>query len=384
MNNIISYLKNYHFTMEEKPFNVVDSLILCQFSYIKLNCILGSFQNPYSETTFRELLRAEDFNTMFKNIPASASTKELLFALSASPRFRYIKIKYHLDILNCACETQFSATTFILNNKLAYIAYRGTDYSIAGWNEDFNMAFIYPVPAQKKGLSYLDTIASKIPHTLFVGGHSKGGNIAVYSSMNCKSSLQNRIRNVFSHDGPGFTFNNIDATKFKLIEGKLIKTLPQASLFGMLLESPEKYKVVKSYNIGGLHQHDPFSWEVKDCDFTYLNGISKIASTSNAKLNYWISKLDHNKRKVFIDTLFSVINSTKCDNFVDLIDNWAINIPIMLDALNNIDEEIKDLIIDVLKEFGLVQINGITPKQKFNIHKLKDSLYTLFHPKKPL
>ena len=242
MNNIISYLQNYYFTMEEKPFNVVDSLILCQFSYIKLNCLVGNTQNPTNNLTFRELLQVEYFATMFKNIPAATLTKELLFALSASPRFRNVIIKYHVDKINFACETQFSATTYILNEKYAYIAYRGTDYSITGWNEDFNMSFIYPVPAQKEGLHYLNEVSSLINHKLIVGGHSKGGNIAVYSTMNCNNNIQSRIKSIYSHDGPGFTFNNIDTTKFKIIEGKLIKTLPQGSLFGMLLESPEKYK----------------------------------------------------------------------------------------------------------------------------------------------
>ena len=117
-----------------------------------------------------------------------------------------------------------------------------------------------------------------------------------------------------------------------------------------------------------------------ECSLKVLKNIKGL--TSNTKLNYWLSHIDDDKRRIFIDTLFTVINSTKCDNFPDLIDNWQVNIPIMLNAIKNIDEEIKDLIIDILKELGLVHFKKITPRQKFNIHKFKDSFYTLFHPKK--
>ena len=112
----------------------------------------------------KDLLKAEFFPKMFKDIAYAEQTKDLLFNLCSNPRFRNIKINYHISKTDPIFEKQFSATTFILNENLAYIAFRGTDYSIVGWKEDFNMAFTIPVPSQLEGVGYINKISKLIPH----------------------------------------------------------------------------------------------------------------------------------------------------------------------------------------------------------------------------
>ena len=197
MENIIDYAKTELHTMDIKEFNDVDSLILSQLSYIKLDELIGTIDSNSDSILLKDLLKAEFFPKMFKDIAYAEQTKDLLFNLCSNPRFRNIKINYHISKTDPIFEKQFSATTFILNENLAYIAFRGTDYSIVGWKEDFNMAFTIPVPSQLEGVGYINKISKLIPHDFYVGGHSKGGNIAVYASMHCDFEASPRIKKIF-------------------------------------------------------------------------------------------------------------------------------------------------------------------------------------------
>ena len=364
MKNIIDYAKNELRTFNEKKFNSIDSLILSQISYIVLDGLVNNIDGTNEAITFKDLLKAEFFYKMFNTIPYSKSTKELLFHISANPRFRDIKINYYISKIDKFSEKQFSATTFILDNTYAYVAFRGTDYSIVGWKEDFNMAFITPIPSQLEGVKYLNTIAKLIPHRLYVGGHSKGGNIAVYASMNCEPDTLERIEVIFSHDGPGFRADIIESNNFKKIQNKINKTIPYSSLIGMFLENHEEYNIVKSNKFSGLKQHDPLSWEIKNSDFIYLEKISQSSKYTYKALHKWLSEVDNEKRKIFIDALFSIFTSTKEENFIEISKNLREYMPLMIYSIKNMDKEIKSLIIKFIKEFTSLYIKVATHIEK--------------------
>lgn len=373
MDNIINYVENELHTISEKPFNPVDSLVLSQICYINFGSLVGHVHENKKHITFKDLLKTECFPKMFDSIPYGTNTKALLFALAASPRFRDIRINYYISKTDSTFEKQFSAITFILNNTAAYIAFRGTDYTVVGWKEDFNMAFTSPVPSQIEGVNYLNTIAKIIPHDLYIGGHSKGGNIAVYSAMNCNYRISTRIKSIYSHDGPGFRKEIIQSDKFNSIKDKIHKTLPHSSLIGMLLENHEDYHVIKSNKFGGLKQHNPFSWEISNCDFNYLEKISSSAQYTNDTLNKWLSEVDDNKRKILINTLFDILNSTSSKSFIELSQNRKKNIPIIISAIKNMDAELKSMIIELIKELSSLYLKNLAPHEKSNMSDFKKS-----------
>ena len=367
MENIINYAEKELATLNEKEFNAVDSLILSQISNIILNNLVGCINSNREPVKFKDLLKSELFPKMFDKVPYEESTKQLLFYLAASPRFRDIRINYHISKTDPISEKQFSATTFILNNTSAYIAFRGTDYSIVGWKEDFNMAFTTPVPSQIEGVQYLNTIAKLIPHSLYVGGHSKGGNIAVYATMNCNYRVAPRIIKIFSHDGPGFREEIIKSNAFAKIKNKIHKTLPHSSLIGMLLENHEDYHVVKSNKLGGIKQHDPFSWEIINSDFNYLEKISHSSQYTSDTLHKWLNEVCDEKRKLFIDTIFDIFDSTQSENFIEISENWKKNIPIILDSIKNMDSEVRSMVVELIKELSIFYIKNLTHNDKENM-----------------
>lgn len=278
MENIIEYAENNMNTFDAKEFNVVDSLVLSELSYIRFENIVPFLSDKKAPIKIGELLKAELYATMFQNLRDIESHRRLLYALAASPRFRNTYLNLYINIFDPVFEKQFSAVTYYLDDKTAYIAYRGTDSTFVGWKEDFNMAYISPIPSQEEGVKYLNAVAGKISkvNKLRVGGHSKGGNIAVYSAVKCRPSVQERIITVFNHDGPGFKDNLFVSSEFSRIKDRIHTTMPEAALIGMLLQHHEDYLVIKSSR-HGIMQHDSFTWNVENDGFCYAQKISNGA-----------------------------------------------------------------------------------------------------------
>ena len=119
-------------------------------------------------------------------------------------RFGSIELHDYINSVDTKTQTQFGAITFSLDKNNHYVAFRGTDNTIVGWKEDLNLAVQQEVPAQKRATSYLSDIASKYSGKLIVGGHSKGGNLALYSVFKAEKSIKDRIEKRVGFDGPGF------------------------------------------------------------------------------------------------------------------------------------------------------------------------------------
>lgn len=361
--NITDYAERYFPTFAEAPFTSVDSLVLSQFAYIHWKQLVPSPRAGAPAVALRDLLRAEYFGKMFTNMLASDKNKQLLYALSASPRFRNLQVQWHESRRDAQNPEQFSATTFLLPDGTAYLAYRGTDTTFVGWKEDFSMAYVSPVPSQTSALAYLKRVAALLPDTtpLRLGGHSKGGNVAVYAAMMCPEAVRSRILRVYSHDGPGFRPEVIAGSAFSTIQDRIEKTLPQSSTVGMLLQSHEPYRVVQSDQMGGILQHDPFSWAVNGTDFVYREKLTGSAAYGNATLDTWLAQLPDEKRALLIGALFDVMDASGASSFEDFAAHWQTSIPATLKALASLDEETRNTAADIFKALISIAVKGLVP-----------------------
>ena len=365
MKNIIDYVKNELSSFEVKKFKAVDSLVLSQFSYIYFERLVPGFSNETPPVRIGDLLKAEHFDTMFKGVMFLEKNLNLLYALAASPRFRDIKMKYYVNKLDYKQEKQFSAVTYQIDDKTHYVSYRGTDMTFVGWKEDFNMAFQSPVPSQEEGVEYLNRAGKLLDGDLIVGGHSKGGNIAVYSAMKCSSEIQNRIIKVYSHDGPGFKDSIFNTPEYLRIKDRIHKILPQSSIVGMLLQTQESYKVIKSSR-SGIMQHDPFSWVIEGDDFHYVKNISNTSLNMNKALNEWLSNISDEKRELFIDALFQTINSTNAKSIGDLSEVHIKDFAKILRAFRNIDSETRKFVSQTIRDLIDLYVKNLNPLNKQN------------------
>lgn len=356
--NIVDYVELQMENFETKKFNLVDSLVLSQFAYIHFGEVVPGLTDDKEPVRIGELLKAEHITNMLHHVRDAKSNQRLLLALGMSPRYRNIRMCCYMESFNKTEQKQFAAVTYLLDHETAYVAYRGTDSTIVGWKEDFNMAFISPIPAQQEGVSYLNAVAKKYDHVLMVGGHSKGGNVAVYSSMECQANIQDRIISIYSHDGPGFRDEVFTGEKYARVKTRIHKTLPQSSLVGMLLQHQEDYLVVESKEFWFM-QHDPFSWVVDQGDFQYTEDITGGAEHINKVINQWLSSLDDEKRELFITTLYSVIESLGVVTFSDLTEDWHKKAKIAMESVRGIDAETKRFVFETIKLLVALYIKNI-------------------------
>jgi hypothetical protein len=362
MRNIVDYAKEIEDTFKNRPFNTVDSLVLSQLAYLNFDGIVPGLSDTASPLSIPEVV-VKNPNTLYQDVRDSESNKKLLFAFAHSPRFRDTKLAFYVNQVDNTAEKQFSAVTFFLSDNTAYIAYRGTDSTFIGWKEDFNMAFTSPVPSQEEGVAYLNAVADRISCKLKIGGHSKGGNIAVYSSIKCRRSVQNRITHAFNHDGPGFRDDVFLNDGYCILKDRINKTMPQSSVIGMLLQNQEEYSVVKSNRIW-LMQHDPFSWLIDGYDFKYIPSITKSALYMNDTLNQWLNSLDDRKRELFVNTLFHIIQATNATTFYDLTGDWQKRAVAVLGAMKEIDDETRRFLFQTIRSLFVLAVKNIRETRK--------------------
>ncbi|MEG1458502.1 MAG: Mbeg1-like protein [Acetivibrio sp.] len=345
MGNTVNYLIQYGaYTLKEKPFNEVDNLILSQLSYLKFEGMVPGLLKRRKNMKFMELFCHPKREQLFLDERYEIPNRSLFEAVAFSRRFQNMKMNYFIDVVNTEEEMQFSAITFFLEDGTVYVAFRGTDETLIGWKEDFNMAFKAPIPSQLWSVNYLNQVGKKIGTPFMVGGHSKGGNLAVYSSVKCNHQVKQKISRIYTNDGPGFVGNIFSFEEFNLVKDKIYKIVPQSSLIGMLLKHREDYHVVASTGRGGMGQHDPFTWEIEEGRFVYRNDLSQGRKLLNERLNEWVESLDEKQRSIFVETLYQVISATEAETLLELTEEWKDNAIKMLNAIKDIDPETRKMI----------------------------------------
>lgn len=363
--DIIRYIETEFSTFAEKNFNAVDSLIFSKLSYVRFEGIVPLLTQKKKSVCLTELLKAEAFESMFLNLSDRETHLRFLFALAASPRFRRTQMNFYVNHFDPLIEKQFSAVTYLLDDGMAYMAFRGTDSTFIGWKEDFNMAYLSPVPSQQDAVRYLSTVTKLIGRSMpiCIGGHSKGGNLAVYAAIKCSLPVQKRIIGVYNHDGPGFKDSLFESPEYTRIKSRLHTTLPEASLVGLLLQQHEGYTVVKSSK-RGIKQHDPFSWIVENSDFAFAGELKERAKLRDKTIDKWLETLSDEKRKLFINTLFDVLDATEADTLHELSQEWHKSATAMLYAVKNIDPETRKFVFQTITAFAKMSLKNLLTKKE--------------------
>ncbi|MDO4616994.1 MAG: DUF2974 domain-containing protein [Lachnospiraceae bacterium] len=361
---MIHYAKTCRASFGEEPFNEADSLILSWLSYLcipervlpkrELGSPVKADNSIFTDTDscrIRDLLKYEYFEDMLKVVWSPDETLDMLYAMALSPRFESIRICMRREELDPAAGKQFAAMTFQILPDLTYIAFRGTDKTMTGWEEDLRLCLEDPVPAQLLAAEYLTAVGQVFRGKLLVGGHSKGGNLAVYAAANCSEEVQERIRTVYSHDGPGFLSQDLESPGFKRIRSRIQKTVPQFSVFGMLLLQETEPKIVYSYE-KGIMQHNAASWKIDGYGLSEYRYPDKASQVLTRKLNNWVNSLTQEEKKIFIDTVFHILNETGLEKFGDLKTNLTI-IPVAFRELQNMDPSMRQFLFDLVRQLIL-------------------------------
>ena len=351
MANILDYLDwRGDLTLSERPFNEVDNLILAEICYLDFSGFAPesfAVQTVTLQEAASAYFSANPTTDMGVLVPDQIPV--LVERAAKTARFSDIRLLGYVNRIDEETQTQFSAMTMLLPDGSAYVAFRGTDDTIVGWKEDFNMAFTPEIPAQKYACTYLQQAANALPfRPLRVGGHSKGGNLAVYAAVFCGETVQKQISAVYNNDGPGFYTSLLPLPEHRAVSEKITTILPESSVVGMLLAHEERYQVVRSTQIG-LMQHDGFSWQVRGTSFEHLHALAEGGKIMDQTLRSFLQELTEQQRIEFVDTLFAILTCTDASTLTDLKDGGLKTASAMVKALQTLDKPTRKALSETLK-----------------------------------
>lgn len=368
MPNFIDYISwRGDVPLTASPFNAVDNLILAELAYADLRGIAPDGGSITLAEAWRGYEAAGKDQSSMVNDP-----KPLLKAAAGSARFGGIPITGYVDELDPAQALQFAAMRFHLPDGTVYVGYRGTDSTFAGWREDFNLSYLPEVPAQRRAAAYLDETAALSPAPLRVGGHSKGGNLAVYAAAFCGDAAFGRLLTAYSNDGPGFNQAVMDAPGYARAMGKALQIIPEASLVGVLLGSQAARVVVKSSALGVL-QHDPYSWEVLGPDFVPAerDGMSLFLDDT---LSQWLRGLDDSQRASLTDALFDTLEASGAASFDEMNANRRGSLSAMMKAVAAMDPALQKQVMGMLRQLADAGWDVFWADARKNLKGLMDTL----------
>ena len=348
MGNIMDYISwRGDLTFAQSPFNEVDNLILACFSYVNLDRIPAVTRQKGIE--LKKLVKEFKKLHTIKELEADKSFIRLapfmMFEMAESVRFGNCVIRNYVNEIVTEAEQQFSAVEIVLDDGTSYISFRGTDDTIIGWKEDFNLS-TGVVPAQERAVEYMQRISDKASGMLRAGGHSKGGNLAIYGSVMCKS-VHDKILEIYSNDGPGFSKEFQESPETAEMMPKIIRIIPEYSIIGTLLEH-EKQPIIVASTSRGLLQHDGFSWEVQGPGLVRRDSLNKTALRFIEILHKWIDGMDTEQKRLLIEDLFATLQASGCENLSEVQSGGIKSLAAMVKRLDKFAPESRGMMQELL------------------------------------
>ena len=364
MENIVTYIREYgEYTFTEEPLNEVDSLVLCQLSYLNYSSFVPGLDKRNAPVSIQSIYHHPDRDVILDDYWYRENNRELFAAAAQSRRFGSLKMNFYVNVINVSDETQFSAITYVLDDKNTYIAYRGTDATIIGWKEDLNLAFSKPLCSQHLSVEYMNRVSGYIAGDFYAGGHSKGGNLAVYAAMNCCERARGKLIHVYNNDGPGFRPEIRQQGNYEAIADKVSKFIPRSSVVGMILEDHSDYEVVESRGVG-LLQHNAYSWRVEGKTFIRAKNMSIGKKMMDASINEWILSLSEEEIHAFVDTLYEVISASEASNIFEFGADWKKSLQSVIEAAKSVDDVTRKAIQKIFRSLFETMMEKLVEKKE--------------------
>ena len=344
--NVINYIKkNKDYTFREKSITELDKMIFSVLSYIRYDELVS--KNSFSKRRIKEV--ADEFfllntkKSIKKNIIGVRAAVEILKEIKDTKR--YGDLLLYNDIYIGDESSQFSAICIEISPSLTYVSFEGTDELLSGWEEDCKMAYEFPVEAQKYAIKYLNKHFTLSSAKLIVGGHSKGGNLALIASMYSNRIVRRRIKEVYSYDGPGLRLKQIESKRYKKVHSKYKHIVPNNSIIGMLLRNSKDSIVVKTNAVPGL-SHNTLTWQIEG-DNLKLGTLSKNSINFNNRMIKWLDKYPDSDRKRMVDELFKLFKENNIVSLKDIMSNYKLIFDILKTA-NSVDQTVKEMVKDLI------------------------------------
>lgn len=345
MANIFDYLawrKDVPFSVS--PFNEVDGLVLSELIYADFSGCVGENEEnvPLAEVrnrfwqrhTKEEIMADKSFTDM---------APFLMDDMVDGARFQDTRVSWFYDVVDTAADIQLAVATFWLPDGTVFVVFRGTDSTIVGWKEDFLLSYLPETEGQRRAAAYMDAHFSDLDMPLRVGGHSKGGNLAVYAAVASCPAVRDRITAVYSNDGPGFLDAFTQSEAYKEMLPRIISIVPEESMIGTLLSNEAYQHVVKS-TASGIIQHDGFTWQVLGPKFVEADKRSEGSYLTETTLKEWLRGMNDGDRRLFVGTLFGLLEATGAETIPQIKQDMVGALSNMKKMLDTIPKEDRDAV----------------------------------------
>ena len=362
MPNILDYIKwRGDLSFKQDEFNNVDNLILSRFAYLPLDDVFKNLEKV-KDRKGRITIRNAYIYLIKSGIKEEKILQkediDLFPALANSERFGNLIIDMYVNKISKKEEKQFSAVSIHIPDGTIYVSYRGTDNTLVGWKEDFNMSLDINIPSQKEAVNYLNEVYEKTHKDIRIGGHSKGGNLAMYASIFCNSITKKNIIEVYNNDGPGLNLEITKSLKYKEMLDKINSLIPQTSIIGKLMYHEEKFKIIRSTQ-KGIMQHDLYSWQVEGNDFIYLKEVTNESELVDEIIKEWTTKFTPKQRSEFINIIYKIVNETNSETLYEMSKNRFKTMGTIIKAYRKTNKQNKLIISQTLSELFNITKNNV-------------------------
>ena len=348
--NILDYLEmRGDLTFYERPFNEIDNLVFSVLAYLDMKDIVSE---EFEFTVSLKKLCKRYLELGYDQSYIVNDPKILLKRIVACKRYERVRVGGYYHYVSQDEQVQFSCAAFMLGDGTAYIGFSGTDDTLAGWREDFNFTFMSSTPGQTEAAAYINRLGQATFCPLRVGGHSKGGNFAVYGAAFCDEQLRDsRIIGVYSNDGPGFRKAIAESEQYLAIMDRTLKIIPESSIVGILLSGKVRTKVIKS-TAKGITQHGFYTWKVRRDRFLEAGSLSPSSTFMDETVKRWLDSLEDEQKKAVVSAVFDAIQASGATTLTELnTDKW-VSYNAILKAARSIDSSVYGDIADSLKKLA--------------------------------
>lgn len=330
-------------SLDDRPFDALDALVLSQLVYLPMEGYLddgGSCTVEEAWAFLKANVDPEGFDRFQKR-------RWRLFECCAGlQRYRHWRLCDYVNQIDTQREMQFCACTYRLPGGVSCVAFRGTDLTVVGWKEDFNMCYM-TVPSQHEAAEYVRRAALRTQDDLLLCGHSKGGNLSVFAGATADEETAGRIRRIYAYDAPGVDEDTLGSPGYAGISERIESYLPESSIVGMLLNYHPVYTVVEARTVGIL-QHDAMTWQVENGAFVTLAGVDMTGRITDEAMHAWLAGMDIEKRRLLVDTLYNVVDAAQAELVTDLATDWLESAARMLEAIRGLDAKVKRDVVKML------------------------------------
>ena len=350
MPNLFDYLTwRGDLPIGDVPLCEIDYLLFAELAYVAFGDLVPRDRATIGEAARALLEHDPEAEAIAQTSYLWKDNRALLEQIARSGRFQGVVMTHRVD--EWTRDMQFAAVAFHPAEGVVVVAFRGTDATLIGWEEDFLMALDEPIPAQKRAMAYLDAVAADTRGDIDVVGHSKGGNLALYATAFCGEAARSRVKTIYNFDGPGFPHNLVDTDDYRRVRDRLRVYQPQGSVVGQLLEHEKAYATVQAKSLG-LLQHNAFNWQLSGREFLRAEGLTQMSSYVGEVVHDWLEDLDNEQRAEFVKALFAMIRALDVDSVGDINLRLVTKLPAVISRMISIPNDQKFKLLTSLLKLG--------------------------------